>query len=154
MCVGLSQVVLQLPAMSAGISRLCSALSGPGRGRHWCPAWRTSSRWSPCSWPPGSCPALRRKPQFRPARGNHSIHLSVHPSNSLSAPALCSGSGQLRINPTTGVRNSRTAEGPPLSLFTGPPKPVKILFRKSFRESNSLPSLGCSFQGLVSFHPF
>lgn len=30
----------------------------PGTGRYWCPAWRTSSLWSPYSWPPGSCPAL------------------------------------------------------------------------------------------------
>lgn len=35
------------------------ARPGPGTGRRWCPAWRTSSLWSPCSWPPGSCPALQ-----------------------------------------------------------------------------------------------
>ena len=49
---------------------------------------------------------------------NHSIHLSIHPSNSWTAPALYSMSGQLRINPTMGVRDSRMAEGPPLGLFT------------------------------------
>lgn len=35
------------------------ARPGPGTGRRWCRAWRTSSLWSPCSWPPGSCPALQ-----------------------------------------------------------------------------------------------
>lgn len=35
------------------------AQPGPGTSRYWCPAWKTSSLWSPYSWPPGSCPALQ-----------------------------------------------------------------------------------------------
>ena len=36
---------------------------GPGTGHYWCPAWKTSSLWSPYSWPPGSCPALQTQRQ-------------------------------------------------------------------------------------------